>query len=640
MKYLIFELFSGVGFCNQIFSLETAIYLGNITNRKLILLIKNPLCHCGKATWDYGYLLNFFTSDFLEFLPNGFEVYYNKIDKDIDDIINNQKLCYKLEFKNRFSNIVFIDDDLNTDDNKKDINDFCHYREKVFINFDKYNEHEYIFINKTNASRCFYNFYTTKENYKLMRNICSSLKFKPLFYEIAENIYNELNKSNNSYNIFVHLRFGDYHKNENFVKRFNKNIIKNLSEYFEGHKTNMITPKIYILVDNKNNHEFFNSMKKFRMINIETLTSNFIKNYLQKNRMIFYDFNIPKNYEVYTAILEMILSSKADQFIGTNTSTFSNYIQYLRFCKNKSYYNYCNLSANNFQYCRYLPVNNCKYDWIKYKYSGGHPVSWHMFWNVNYDNIDNKILYTIHGKTDGFGSQLQACFSLIAYCQYKGYEYIHTPMYSMHHNEGNIKNFPKYMNDFIYLENKYRSINDLTNYELTKLHQVKEGAFVHGSLNPHFFYNKSCLVTLREIYYNKPKPEIQSFQANKKNVALHIRRGDVNNIKYPIRFTSNNDYIKLLDKLNLDKKSHKIHIFSEGKDDDFKDIELHFKDFEFAYHVNENIQLTFHSLVKADILILARSSFSYCTALLNENRIIANFIERWWHKPLKDWEII
>ena len=29
MKYLIYELFSGVGFCNQLFSLETSIYLAN-----------------------------------------------------------------------------------------------------------------------------------------------------------------------------------------------------------------------------------------------------------------------------------------------------------------------------------------------------------------------------------------------------------------------------------------------------------------------------------------------------------------------------------------------------------------------------------------------------------------------------------
>ena len=50
VKTLIYELFSGVGFCNQLFSLETAIYLANISNRKLILLIRNPLCHCGSAS--------------------------------------------------------------------------------------------------------------------------------------------------------------------------------------------------------------------------------------------------------------------------------------------------------------------------------------------------------------------------------------------------------------------------------------------------------------------------------------------------------------------------------------------------------------------------------------------------------------
>ena len=67
MKYLIYDLFSGVGFCNQLFSLETAIYLANITNRKLILLIKNPLCHCGRASWDYGHFLDYFSDNYKQF---------------------------------------------------------------------------------------------------------------------------------------------------------------------------------------------------------------------------------------------------------------------------------------------------------------------------------------------------------------------------------------------------------------------------------------------------------------------------------------------------------------------------------------------------------------------------------------------
>ena len=121
VKTLIYELFSGVGLCNQLFSLETAIYLANISNRKLILLIKNPLCHCGKSSWDYGYLLNFFTNEFLQYLPNGFDVYYKSTPKDILDIINNKNKTHQFKYIERFSNLVFIDKHLDTNDNQKDM---------------------------------------------------------------------------------------------------------------------------------------------------------------------------------------------------------------------------------------------------------------------------------------------------------------------------------------------------------------------------------------------------------------------------------------------------------------------------------------------------------------------------------------
>ena len=46
--------------------------------------------------------------------------------------------------------------------------------------------------------------------------------------------------------------------------------------------------------------------------------------------MIFYDFNHEGvNLDLATAIVEMILASKADEFIGYSSSTFSHYIQYL-----------------------------------------------------------------------------------------------------------------------------------------------------------------------------------------------------------------------------------------------------------------------------------------------------------------------
>uniref|UniRef100_A0AB39JCM9 Fucosylgalactoside 3-Alpha-Galactosyltransferase n=1 Tax=Florenciella sp. virus SA2 TaxID=3240092 RepID=A0AB39JCM9_9VIRU len=178
MKYLIYELFSGVGFCNQLFSLETSIYLANISDRKLILLIKNPLCHCGIARWEFGYLMNFFTNDFLNYLPNGFEVYYKhtNIPENIKSIMNDDKLCKTFVYSNRFSQLVFVDKQLDNDENKNDIKEFCNFRTKENLGFEENNNYEYFYINQTNASRCFYNFYTTPNNYKLMLDICKSLK--------------------------------------------------------------------------------------------------------------------------------------------------------------------------------------------------------------------------------------------------------------------------------------------------------------------------------------------------------------------------------------------------------------------------------------------------------------------------------
>ena len=83
-----------------------------------------------------------------------------------------------------------------------------------------------------------------------------------------------------------------------------------------------------------------------------------------------------------------------------------------------------------------------------------------------------------------------------------------------------------------------------------------------------------------------------------------------------------------------------IHIFSEGEKKDFQDIVEAFSNNNIIMHINENIQLTFHYLVMADVLVLAKSSFSYCAGLLNKNIKIANLITSWWHKPLRSWQIV
>lgn len=635
MKYIIYEIFSGVGLCNQIFSLETSIYLANILNRKLILIIKNPLAHCGKASWNYGYLLNFFESDYLRYLPHGIEVYYKDVPDNINKIINEK--AFKINCP-RLSSCVFVDVELNTPSNQKDIEDFCHRREKFFFDKKSYEEHEYLFFDKSNASRCLYNFYTTYENMNLLYNICLSFKFKQLYYDIANSIYNNLNiNSSNNLLIFTHLRFGDYNKKDDFLNRSNDFMIKNLTEYYKCHKTNMITPVIYFLIDNKKNTTFLNSMKSFNYRYIDQSVNNVYDNFMKRNEMTFKNVNHVKDSAVVNAIIEMILASKADDFIGYVSSTFSNYIQYLRYIQDKSYYNYSNLQNKNHRRCRLQQTCESNYDWIRLGFSGGHPVSWHYFFNP-FPNKKFDVYFCSEGKSDGFGSQLQACFSLIAYCEYKNFKYVHRPFDRMHHNDENLDNFPSIMNEFINFESEFGSINSLSNFQKSKLHKFKEGYLVHGSYYPEFFYTTDVIDKIKKCYYSTPKPDLStSYLPNTYNVALHIRRGDVgSNNKHLSRYTSNDDYINLLKKHKL-PNNVVLHIFSQGKPEDFKNIINEYP--KIVLHLDENIRITFHSLVKADLLILSKSSFSYSAALLNENIVDATIIKSWWHKPLKKWII-
>lgn len=630
MKYLIFELFSGVGLCNQLFSLEAGIYLSYILDRKLILVIKNPLCHCGKNSWDFGYLLNFFTNEYYKFLPQGIEVHYKSVPPDIEKHMTDQN-----EFlTDRFSNIVFVDKDLNTPENQSLIKDFCHYRKPVEFDIDSF-QRDYVYINKTNASRCFYNFFTKPENYILMYDICTAIKFKPIYYLIADQIFSQIPKNNNELMVFVHCRFGDLHKPKEFIERANSQIIKNLSEYFEGHRTNMIRLSIFNLIDNKNNPNYLNAMKKYNIKYVDELTNNKFVEYTRNNQMLFHNTIEVKRYEVTNAILDMILATKADEFIGYSSSTFSHYIQFLRFTQHRSCQNYCNLSNKNLQYCRLLKVKESPYEWIKLGFQGGHPVGWHFFFKPSYIE-QPKIQFTIDGKTDGFGSQLQACFSLIAYCHYKDYQYVHQPFYRMQHNDENIPDFHSIMNKFVNLEHKFTTTNQLTNLETSQLHKFKEGFFVHGSLKPEFFYTEEVLKILRECYYSSPKHDIsQTFLKDKYNVAIHIRRGDVfNGGRHGSRYSTNDEYISLLSKHNW-PENVQLHIFSEGKDDDFQDI---LKIYPYTkLHISKNIQFTFHCLVEADVLIMSKSSFCYSAALLNNKKVIGDFLKSWWHKPLKQW---
>ena len=119
------------------------------------------------------------------------------------------------------------------------------------------------------------------------------------------------------------------------------------------------------------------------------------------------------------------------------------------------------------------------------------------------------------------------------------------------------------------------------------------------------------------------------------NIAVHVRRGDIvamkekNQSNGNIRWLDNNYYVNVLNEAHNYFKTEKtiaIYLFSQGEKKDFREFEQ-FKNLTFC--LDENPFNTFLHLVKADILITSRSSFSYKPALISEGVKICP--SEFWH---------
>jgi hypothetical protein len=226
------------------------------------------------------------------------------------------------------------------------------------------------------------------------------------------------------------------------------------------------------------------------------------------------------------------------------------------------------------------------------------------------------VFYTIKGKKDGFGSQYLAIMSGIAICAYKKYNYVHTPFTKMQHNVNK-----DVLNKFIGIQTQ-----EIPETELECILSEVQSCEVLTSKTPSNYFTEPVLTILRNYYYSSEKPIIPDI-----SIAIHVRRGDITP-KIVNRYTDNAYYIKIIQALKHMYPTYKITVFSEGNLEDFKDFGLE----DSQFRLNEDIQTTFHSLVTAKILVIAKSAFSYSAAILNQNTV---YYEYFFHGPLSHWLI-
>lgn len=359
---LIFDLYSGVGFCNQLFSLELAIYMASISNRYLILNINHPLNSCGKPKWEYGTILEYISTEFKNLLV-GFEVHQQS------NLLYHYD-HYTLDIENKMANCVIIDSPEITYDTE-DLHKFAHHR--TIVHYDKIKplfdtNINCVYFNKSNASRIFYNFYTTQERYKLMNQIALLLsKYNTFLSDMCTNV---LKPKLHKQFISIHLRMGDWHKSIN--DNDNITIINNLSKWLNAH--NKLSHPVYIMTDKRDNHLL--KTLPGNIIYVEDIITNDITSRLKTK------YN---DITVASFLLQKYIIEQSSTFIGSQGSTVSTHINYNNYINNKSYNLITKSSSNTFDTgtLTYRILNNHKYTWNQINFMGGHPVSWCMFFSDN-----------------------------------------------------------------------------------------------------------------------------------------------------------------------------------------------------------------------------------------------------------------
>ena len=267
--------------------------------------------------------------------------------------------------------------------------------------------------------------------------------------------------------------------------------------------------------------------------------------------------------------------------------------------------------------------------------------------------ISSRCHVTVAGRNDGAGSQALTRMSAIALANRYGLTYVHTPFRLMQVAEG-AANTDIYTPDAAWAATWERIFNlghGETGIEACTLPRVEIDDFMADRR----WWSSPCLLCagdfsmivdrmpdayldvvprLREKFFLNGPPSPRS---DRVEVCAHLRRGlDVrrDNPETAHRYVDNDIMAKsilmtqsVLKELGL---SSRVRLFSQGDEKDFASL----RDQGFELCLNTPAIPTFRALVEADILIMAKSSFSYAAAILNGG---VKLYDRFARAPLSQW---
>lgn len=253
--------------------------------------------------------------------------------------------------------------------------------------------------------------------------------------------------------------------------------------------------------------------------------------------------------------------------------------------------------------------------------------------------VDSNCALTC-ARSDGAGAQAHGRMSIVAFCRNFGIPYFHTPFVQVEHTSSadevlrweELFGFNKLQD--LPDANSRRSVDLPTFVNSPALWSQKvlvRCLFLHPFVDRNTELYERMRSDFRKCYSGDSEHSIPGTA----NVAVHIRRGDVGHSKDSNRrFTSN---AKVRQAITAVKAACSetgltpiISIYSQGQEADFDWLQ----ESDCILQLNKDPLWTFNRLVRADALLMAKSSFSYAAALLSNGKVI---YEPFWHPPLPSW---
>ena len=265
---------------------------------------------------------------------------------------------------------------------------------------------------------------------------------------------------------------------------------------------------------------------------------------------------------------------------------------------------------------------------------------------------------TYNYKTEGVGSQYIRIIGLIAISKVHNHKYIHKQITVGHNYENDPdwnEKWDRFFNIKKLLDKNYNVSNlqiiqktciDFNDIYENNLNYIYSFTIPHNIIetNINFYYDSIKDNLIQAFKENNYIPKINYFDINKMNIAIHIRAfndyddaHEKNNYYNTFgRFdTDEQKYYNLIRIFQNLYPSANIHIFSQkllfdkyNKVTSMKNIHLHID--------NDNFD-TFYHFTIADILVIAKSCFSYLAAIYNPNKILYVKSET---PPLNSWVCI